>query len=777
MAAPYNGTSGDVDCGTSGYFTILNNSVTSNSSCEGLAAIPQGVTSIAPYVLSNTDLITEVTIPSSVTLIDNFAFANLPNLVDLRIAEGSSLTLNWGAFYNASALTSLVIPSSVTSIGYSVFGELTSLTSLTIPDSVTSIGLDAFSNLAALTSLTIPSSVTEIGDEAFLGASSITSLNIPSGVTSIGDAAFYNTTSLRTLTIPNSVTSIGFAAFYETSNLLSYRYCGDNFTTEELFYLGLIGTRLPCVSAPTAPTSVTATSTSATTANVSFIAPVSDGGVEITSYTATSSPDGVTGTLSQAGSGTIEVTGLNSGTRYTFTVTATNSVGTSAASSESNSVLTNYVGPSGDVACGTSGYFTILNNVVTGGTDCAGSVVIPDAVTSIAYRAFYGADFITSVTIGNNLASIGNNAFYGAAVLTSLTIGSGATSIGNNAFYGADSLTSVTIGNNAVTIGNYAFYGTDSLTSVTIGSGASSIGDYAFYGADSLTSVTIGSGAISIGDYAFYGADSLTSLTIPNSVTYIGTIAFLATSELLRYQYCGDNFTTEELFDRGLIGTRLSCASIEVASISSLSFISDGTGTGGKLVWAGKYISSVLFTGPEAAYPGPYNYGTFTSGWNGRIRNLTPDTSYTISIFAISADGLGESKSLTFTTTGTPWPVVGVAKPGVNRSEELSAQLPRLFTWIDENTFVNNEGDRMKRLLNRFQTAQVLSGKPYLALPNSRLAKVSAISLTPSVCTVESGVKVKSISAGTCTISYTVSDTSRAPATLVKDFVFRKFAK
>ena len=89
---------------------------------------------------------------------------------------------------------------------------------------------------------------------------------------------------------------------------------------------------------PGAPTIGTATQTGSTTATVVFTAPASNGGSVITSYTATSSPAGGTGTLSQAGSGTITVSGLAPSTSYTFTVTATNSVGTSAASAASNSI-------------------------------------------------------------------------------------------------------------------------------------------------------------------------------------------------------------------------------------------------------------------------------------------------------------------------------------------------------------------------------------------------------------------------------------------------------
>jgi uncharacterized protein (TIGR02145 family) len=88
---------------------------------------------------------------------------------------------------------------------------------------------------------------------------------------------------------------------------------------------------------PGAPTMGTAT-LGAAQATITYTAPANNGGAAITSYTATSSPGGVTGTLSQAGSGTITVSGLTNGTAYTFTVTATNAAGTSAASAVSNSV-------------------------------------------------------------------------------------------------------------------------------------------------------------------------------------------------------------------------------------------------------------------------------------------------------------------------------------------------------------------------------------------------------------------------------------------------------
>ena len=404
---------------------------------------------------------------------------------------------------------------------------------------------------------------------------------------------------------------------------------------------------------PDAPTSVVANSTSSTTADVSFTAPDSDGGATINSYTATSSPGGITGTVEQSGSGIIPVTGLQPGTSYTFTVVATNSVGDSLPSTASNSITT------------------------TGA---------PNAPTSVVAK-----------TTGKRSAQV---------------------TLTNSAYDGGSAITSYTITSNP-----------GGLTKT-----------FALSGPQTIT-------------YEFLNLQPDTAYTFAATATNaIGTSAVKSSNSI----------KTDALV---------------VASLSSLTFSDDGTGTGGKIVWAGKNIDAVLYTGPANSYPGPFNYGAFTGGWNGRIRNLTAETEYTVSIFAISDDGVGESKSLTFKTSSTLPALTGAASSTTSQATQIASELPRLFAWIDENVFVDGEGPRMKMMFNKFDAATAPAHSAYLKLPKSTVVKVSATSATPAVCKIEGQVTVHSIAAGTCTISYTVIGDSKAPATMVKDFMFKKFAK
>jgi hypothetical protein len=273
---------------------------------------------------------------------------------------------------------------------------------------------------------------------------------------------------------------------------------------------------------------------------------------------------------------------------------------------------------SGDVACTSSGWFSISNNAVyPDSNNCRGIANIPLGVTSIGFRAFYNVplsgitipssvtsigeqaftrstlasinipnsvltigpslfqntEYLTSVTLGNGITEIPDRAFEHSHALTSVNIPSSVLSIGYGSFWAATALTSVTIPDSVTFIGQSAFQDMLALQSIVIGNGVTTIGNLAFSDLPELSHLVIGNNVSSIGRYSFAGPNQLTSVILPNSLTSLGINSFSerensssANANLLSYRFCGTGVSESALAAAGLGSkTRLACPAVITA--------------------------------------------------------------------------------------------------------------------------------------------------------------------------------------------------------------------
>jgi len=285
---------------------------------------------------------------------------------------------------------------------------------------------------------------------------------------------------------------------------------------------------------PGAPTIGTATAGNATS-TVTFTTPTPNGFTAITGYTVTSSPAG--GIDTQAGTTGLShlIIGLANGTAYTFTVTATNAIGTSDPSAASNSVTPNginryWVGGSGNWDNTTTHWST-----TSGG---AGGASVPTATddvyfnnSSSAGNAAYTVTIVTQTANCANLTMLGpspTNAtqvtwagsqtlnIYGNLNLSGGTAGITRTSTGN--IYFESTTLGKTVNTNGVTLAsNVYFYGVGGgwtlLSDLNIGAGYLYVTNGSFNSGnknitassfnsstDNVRSIILGSSVLNIGN-------------------------------------------------------------------------------------------------------------------------------------------------------------------------------------------------------------------------------------------------------------------------------------
>ncbi len=181
------------------------------------------------------------------------------------------------------------------------------------------------------------------------------------------------------------------------------------------------------IGVPGAPTGVNATAGNAQ-ATVSWTAPASNGGSAITGYTVTSSPGAKT--CVTTGALNCNVTGLTNGTPYTFTVNATNVIGTGAPSVPSNSVTP--IAPA-TVPGAPTGVNATAGNALAGVSWAVPAFDGGSAITGYTVTSSPGAKTcVTTGALNCNVTGLTNGTPYTFTVTATNIIGTGAPSVPSN---------------------------------------------------------------------------------------------------------------------------------------------------------------------------------------------------------------------------------------------------------------------------------------------------------------------------------------------------------
>ena len=315
--------------------------------------------------------------------------------------NGTASPITLTGLTNGTAYTFTVTATNAigTSVVSSASNSVTPVAPLTVPGAPTTVAASA-GNAQATITFTAPVSN---GGSAITG---YTVTSIPGGLTGNGTSSPITLTGLTngtayTFTV-TATNAIGTSVVSSASNSV---------------------TPVAPLTVPGAPTTVAASAGNAQ-ATITFTAPVSNGGSAITGYTVASIPGGLTG---NGTSSPITVTGLTNGTAYTFTVTATNAIGTGVASSASNSVTPSTVPDAptiGTASAGTAQAIVTFTVPVSNG----GSAIISYTATSVP-SGFIGTGTSSPIKI----TSLTNGTAYTFTVTATNAIGTSvASSVSNS---------------------------------------------------------------------------------------------------------------------------------------------------------------------------------------------------------------------------------------------------------------------------------------------------------------------------------------------------------
>ena len=236
-----------------------------------------------------------------------------------------------------------------------------------------------------------------------------------------------------------------------------------------------------------------------------------------------------------------------------------------------NGVLKNYTGPGGDVVV-PEGVTSIGGWAFVDRCKSLTSLTLPQSLTSIDSWGFSICTSLTSIIVfeENQTYTSKDGIIYSKDMKQlllcpqgktgSISLPQGLTSIGKRAFYGCTSLTSITLPYGVKTIEEKAFAGCASITEILIPESVVEIYEGAFSNCRSLIKITIPDSVTYLGPEAFKGCSCLTKVKLSNSLLHVEESLFDGCSSLVdirfpdRYYYFGMNQLPSKLLLQTLAG-------------------------------------------------------------------------------------------------------------------------------------------------------------------------------------------------------------------------------
>lgn len=187
-----------------------------------------GTKSVCGNAFSDQTGLVSIEIPNSVTSIGDMSFAGCSNLITINL-PANLISIGQEAFANCNSLVSFTLPEKVSEIGDFAFWGCDGLKTISVNrnnsvydsrNNCNAIIETAEDKLIVGCSTTIiPDNIKVLGNGAFSGCRNLYSIVLPKGVKEIGVHTFSDCINLTSIDISSEVKTIGYQAFSQCGNL------------------------------------------------------------------------------------------------------------------------------------------------------------------------------------------------------------------------------------------------------------------------------------------------------------------------------------------------------------------------------------------------------------------------------------------------------------------------------------------------------------------------------------------------------------------------------